>query len=68
MGIMTTRRLRIALLGMSLTMAVVYVPACEYDTNSGQQPGQPAPAPSYTRAVDAPSGLATEIPAPSRAV
>lgn len=55
MGIMTTRRLGIALLGMSLSVAVVYVPACEYDPNSGQtQPGQQAPTPTYSRTADAP--------------
>jgi hypothetical protein len=54
MGNMTTRRVGIALLGVSLSVAVVYVPACEYDPNgSGHQPVQPA-NPTYTRAVEAP--------------
>jgi hypothetical protein len=51
MGIMTTRRLGIALLGLSLTVAVVYVPACEYDPNG--KPGQP---PTSTRNVVGPQG------------
>ncbi len=62
MGIMTTRRLRLALLGFSLTVAVVYVPACEYDGN-GSQPGQPAP--TYTQRVDSPqTPPSVDLPAP----
>jgi hypothetical protein len=54
MGIMTTRRLGIALVGMALTVAVVFVPACEYDPHGQPQPGQPASAPTSTRVVDTP--------------
>jgi hypothetical protein len=50
MGIMTTRRLRLALLGFSLTVAVVYVPACEYDTGTG--PSKPQASPTYTRLAE----------------
>ena len=64
MGIMTTRRLRLALLGFSLSVAVVYVPACEYDTATGK-PAQPQ-APTYSRAVDAPPApFAAEAPSPA---
>ena len=55
MGIMTTRRLGIALLGFSLSVAVVYVPACEYDPATGK-PQQP---PTYTRGLDAPPAPAS---------
>ena len=53
MGITTTRRLGIALLGLSLTVAVVYVPACEYDPNG--KPGQPS---TSTRSVVGPEDAA----------
>jgi hypothetical protein len=46
MGIMTTRQLRVALFGLSLSVGAVYVPACEYDP--ANPTGQPQ-APTSTR-------------------